>query len=124
MERSFSCNRAMGDGLITTSTGAATLSINNLVHGGKYDLYLYCQSGSNDNEDTTFTFGGTSHEAVNTGFAAIPPATNPEDLAFVLNNNYVKFSVLTADGNGVISGPTMVGNGGGALARATVSNWY
>ena len=74
-------------------SGGATFSIDDLVPGGVYDVYLYSQSGNSGNGTTNFDIGGT-----------VKTATNAGDIPnFVENTNYVKYSGVVATG-GTISG--------------------
>jgi hypothetical protein len=70
------------------------VTIDHLTAGAKYDLYWYQQNGVSANSTGSFTFGGVTETATNTG----------QNSAFVLNDNYVKFMGVTADGAGVITG--------------------
>lgn len=82
--------------LLPVGHGSTTLTINNLIAGGTYDLYLYQQSGKNDSCATTFTFGSVAKTATNT--SAVYGGQ------FIENDNYVKYLGLVADGSGSISG--------------------
>jgi hypothetical protein len=72
-------------------------SVNNLTPGGTYDLYLYSLNGAGNSAHTDFTIGGATKTALNSAAAT-----------FVENNNYVRFSGVTADAGGSIFG-TAVG---------------
>jgi len=73
----------------------STFSLANLNPSFTYDLYLYSQNGGYANTATIFTVNGISQTATNLG---TPPP------GFVLNENYVLFLGLVADGSGTISG--------------------
>ena len=71
-----------------------TVEIDHLTPGGKYDLYWYQQNGCSATSTGSFTFGGNTLTATNTG----------QNSAFIENNNYVHFWSVAADSNGSIFG--------------------
>ena len=77
--------------------GTPTFTIHGLNPASTYNLYLYSQNGStnNDNEITTFTIGGSAKTATN-AHSSVGTLT--------LNVNYVLFTGLQSNPAGDISG--------------------
>jgi len=71
-----------------------TVEIDHLTPGGKYDMWWYQQNGCSATSTGSFTFGGNTLTATNTG----------QNSVFIENNNYVHFHAVQADGNGLIFG--------------------
>lgn len=89
------------------ATGADrfVFSINGLVAGGGYDLWIYNKNGAANSAHAQYTVGGVTKEVTNS------VAGNS---AFVEGNNYLHFTGLIADGTGMISGTALgIGSGGG-----------
>ena len=79
---------------IPTSSSPATFSINHLISGQTYDVYLYAQNGGYNNVKANFTVGGSTLPIDNSlGSGA----------AFVSGANYLLYSNVVATG-GSISG--------------------
>ncbi|MDD5705750.1 MAG: hypothetical protein PHR35_07475 [Kiritimatiellae bacterium] len=104
---SFATNLMDSAALISDAGAGSGVSftIDGLVAGGTYLLYLYAQSAHHGNTDTTFTDGFLSQEAVNGG----------DPGGFVLGRNYVVLAPV-ADSKGTIScSVTAKATAGGAL---------
>jgi hypothetical protein len=77
--------------------GGSTLdfTIGGLTDGGNYNLFFYTENGGYASGAGTYTIGLTSHTASNTAAS---------QTGFVLGDNYVEFTNVTANGSGNISG--------------------
>jgi hypothetical protein len=102
---------ALLNDFLYTGSGTTTMTINNLNPGGLYNLYVYSQNGSYNNDSTSFTFGGNTNVISNSG----PTFTSSTSFASTFvspgaySGNYLEFSGLVATG-GVITG-TFTENG-------------
>lgn len=95
----------LDDYMYASSASSFNFSINGLVAGGGYDLWIYNKNGAANSAHAQYTVGGVVKEVTNS------VAGNS---AFLEGNNYVHFTGLIADGTGVISGMALgIGSGSG-----------
>ncbi len=75
--------------------GGATITFSGFTSGTIIDLYLYAGAGHTTGEGASFTFGGNTLTAVD---------SNVNENSYVQGVNFVKFSNLVADSNGIVTG--------------------
>ncbi len=87
---------------LANTSGPATFTIDGLLPGNSYDLYLYATNSHYSSQTTTFTVG-TTQTVTNSGTAFS---------GFVFGRNYTLFSGVAADAGGTISGSISAATGG------------
>ena len=80
---------------IDQNESSATITFSGFTSGTIIDLYLYAGAGHTTGEGASFTFGGNTLTAVD---------SNTNENSYVEGVNFVKFSGLVADSNGIVTG--------------------
>jgi hypothetical protein len=83
-----------------------TITLSGLNSGDAYNLYIYAQNGGYDSGGGSYTIGGTTLEAANTGALS--------STAFIQGNNYVEFVGLTGSSSIVATENLADAGSGGA----------